>query len=566
MLLHGEVGRGKSMLLDLLADALPSRKKRRWHFNSFMLEIFRQLERLRVDRAQSSLDQEHSVLVLARDMIYSTPILFLDEFQLPDRAASKLLASFLTAFFHLGGVMVATSNRMPEELANAAGVEFYPEPKGVFGTFRGMLGMRKTAVQKAASSDFGTFLDVLKARCEVWEMEGEKDWRREDVEIHIDETVSAEISTEPSSSPIPFSSETIYEDQPNTASKATTPYYQTTSLSSLPPLPPDLPSSSTYQPLTLTIYSRPLSVPSQTPTGYTQWTFSQLCATNLGPADYITLASTYHTLILTNIPILTSTLKNEARRFITLLDALYESRCRLLILQAAAPISQLFFPVAPSSPPSPHTQPTASPLPSTPSDAITSESLSEIYQDRTSPFRPNISSYSPPSSSILASEDADFGPTYGRGRSAGASSGEPPQPQPGPDFTNPSLLTGQDELFAFRRAESRLWEMCGRRWWDGRPAGEVETWHRPVSPECRFWERTRMAEAKEGPRESQEGKREEGEGDEKRSLSPFRTLQEPPPRFGERHFWDLGLWGRRAGRWGKGVEGLGEEQGKGAKE
>ena len=112
LLLYGEVGTGKSMLVDMLADCLPSRKKRRWHFNTFMLEIFARLEQLRRSRLKSPLpytgggnqDEENSLLWLARDMISTSPILFLDEFQLPDRAASKILSNLFTAFFHLGGM------------------------------------------------------------------------------------------------------------------------------------------------------------------------------------------------------------------------------------------------------------------------------------------------------------------------------------------------------------------------------------------------------------------------------------------------------------------------------
>ena len=109
LLLYGEVGRGKSMLLDLLYSSLPSRKKRRWHFNTFMLDIFRRLEQERIFRLGSlghlAVDQEHVVLSLAKDTVDTSPIIFLDEFQMPDRASSRLLNGFMTAFFHLGGVL-----------------------------------------------------------------------------------------------------------------------------------------------------------------------------------------------------------------------------------------------------------------------------------------------------------------------------------------------------------------------------------------------------------------------------------------------------------------------------
>lgn len=64
-----------------------------------------------------NIETEYSLLVIAKDMVDKSPILFLDEFQLPDRAASKILANLLTSFFQLGGVLIASSNRMPDELA-----------------------------------------------------------------------------------------------------------------------------------------------------------------------------------------------------------------------------------------------------------------------------------------------------------------------------------------------------------------------------------------------------------------------------------------------------------------
>ena len=86
LMVHGEVGTGKSMLIDLFADCLPNRKKRRWHFNTFMLEAFSRLEQLRVARLARTqgggvVQDDHSLLWLARDLIEKSPILFLDEFQ-----------------------------------------------------------------------------------------------------------------------------------------------------------------------------------------------------------------------------------------------------------------------------------------------------------------------------------------------------------------------------------------------------------------------------------------------------------------------------------------------------
>lgn len=85
---------GKSMLIDLLANCLPSSKKRRWHFHTFMLETLGRLEELRQSRSgHPSGDSEYSLFWLAKNMIEKCPILFLDEFQLPDRTANKILSN-----------------------------------------------------------------------------------------------------------------------------------------------------------------------------------------------------------------------------------------------------------------------------------------------------------------------------------------------------------------------------------------------------------------------------------------------------------------------------------------
>lgn len=600
MLLYGEVGRGKSMLLDILYTSLPSRKKRRWHYNTFMLDVFRRIETARLERLElfedslSSLgtlfgrggprisEHEHVVLSLAKDTISDSPILFLDEFQMPDRTASKLITSFFTAFFHLGGVLVASSNRMPEELSKAAGIEFggqHQDPRRWGGSFGGgFFGLgwglsRASEGERAARTDFGKFVELLRARCEVWEMEGEKDWRREDDDGLMAGAGSAmdfdseEEIVRLEDEKLPIWTGTSLADSAQALSSDSPPHYHITlptsssTSSTTSPIQMDISTlnpSNTWIPRVLTIYARKLHLP-QTHGGILRSRFSSLCETYLGSADYISLCSHFHTLILTDVPVLTLAKKNEARRFITLLDALYEARCRLVI-EAEAPPDRLFFPETRMrvrtrqrdgdlESPLLYVGDGAGGDNTTSDDAITSEAFSEIYQDSTAPFRPNVSlysdsdpSYRSPATSmitrhLLADEDADFGPTYGNGRGHGISdSSVPPSPsassihsnRSGPDFTSTSALTGEDERFAYKRARSRLWEMCGRRWWDERlpmsrhekaqPAGvgsmdmrrdqeinahdysrekvtqeegeewDAPEWWRPLTHEGRFWE------------------------------------------------------------------------------
>jgi protein AFG1 len=182
MLLHGEVGTGKSMLVDLLADSLPNQKKRRWHFNTFMLETLARLEQLRRSRSDvgsAGGDSEHSLLWLARDMIDKSPILFLDEFQLPDRAAGKILSNLFPTFFQFVGVLIATSNRIPDELAKASGIDYAAPSRG--GLVRKGLSPLGNMSALPANNEYGRFVEVLKARCEIYNL-SRRDWRRREAE------------------------------------------------------------------------------------------------------------------------------------------------------------------------------------------------------------------------------------------------------------------------------------------------------------------------------------------------------------------------------------------------
>ena len=338
LLLSGSVGTGKSMLIDML---LPMKK--RWHYNAFMLDIFARLNR---DR-----DDEHILLKIAYELIEESPVLAIDEFQLSDPASARIMKGLLIYFWKMGGVLVATSNRMPEDLYS--------------GSFQ--------------ADQYRSFTELLNSRCVVHDMRSGRDFRRE---------VDAQLT-----------------------------HYHT-----------DLPAAQVAELMPvetsreLTIYSRKLTVPSQY-NMTAKFDFAWLCESDLGPADYITIASTYSTIIILSVPILTLRKKNEARRFISLIDALYESKCKLLIQAAALP-EGLFFPDGEVA----HT------------DSIAAEAFSETYYDTTAPNRPNVSAYT--------SQERPL-PSVDLAR----------------DFSRLNAFTGQDELFAFKRASSRLHELTSLHWW-----------------------------------------------------------------------------------------------------
>ncbi|USP76512.1 hypothetical protein yc1106_03786 [Curvularia clavata] len=600
LMLHGEVGTGKSMLIDLFQECLPNRKKRRWHFNTFMLDTISRLEQLRISRSlvagPGAPNDEYSLLLVARDLIEKSPILFLDEFQLPDRAASKILSNLMTSFFQLGGVLIATSNRMPEELAKAAGMEF---SRPVHHLSRLGWSISKPLYTRrddgaGQMGEFSAFLEVLRARCEIWEMEGKKDYRKlelEDADATAGRKDSVQVSASESLDAINLAATTTPDGDTSAAE-------ETTSAKTGAPLPKNYLIQPTtaetmiefgesfnslvehatrheypipWAPDTLTVYNRPLHVPAQY-NGVAFFTFSELCGAVLGPADYITLASTYHTFIVTDVPIMGLLMKSEARRLITLLDAMYEARCRLMITAAAGP-DKIFFPVRP-----PSLSGAAVDQETLDTDAVHPETYSEIYQDLNSPFRPNISSYDTGSSSIRLSDDALEDDPPNRMRRANSSYTDERRTTLGPgspDFANIGGLTGEDEKFAVKRAESRIYEMCSGKWWER--ADTIPDWWRPLPLENRHWESQRVASGLASAStadplarnnglppntkilseaEREQDRQREMEDMFKHGASPFRVHPDAPPKFSWTHAWGMVKWGKKAGAWGKGVEGL----------
>ena len=192
----------------------------------------------------------------------------------------------------------------------------------------------------------------------------------------------------------------------------------------------------------------------------------------------------HHTLILTNVPITIALQRNKARRFITLLDALYEARCKLLVTVEAGPDDTF----------SPEIQPRASTSPSscgfsssTSSSHVTStedpdatyaETFPEAYQDATAPFRPNVSSYEP---SLSADALENGPPNQARRPGSSCSTGEATATAPTLDARQPSPARTSASRTS---ARSRLWEMCGPWRW----ACEEPGWWRPLPLSQRRWE------------------------------------------------------------------------------
>lgn len=456
LFLSGEVGTGKSMLLDLLAEGLPTERKKRWHFNTFMLYTLAQLERYRSSHQHASDDKaEYSLLWMAKKLVDESPILFLDEFQLPDRAASKILSHLFITFFQLGGVLVASSNRVPEDLQKASGIDYSQEPR--YGIIRKLFGANKGSSELyGQGSDFAKLLEVLKARCDFWQMEGAQDWRRRDEIDGIPSRANNE----------PATSSGDAEDDPGKPVSQKRPQHYFVLGEEMQPwnqMLKDIASGNdaAWEPETMVVYGRRVHIPKHY-NGIVHWDFNELVA-SFGPADYITMASSFHTFIIDNVPCLTILEKNEARRFITLLDALYEAKCKLII-RAESPPDSLFFPKS-----SKLTKSNTGNSTEDPDDATYSETIAEVYQDQMAPFRPNVSYYDTKSATSQYDPDQDSDFVLELKKKV--------------DFGNTSAFTGEDERFAYKRAISRLWELCSARW-----HSRTGDWWQPLPLEARHWE------------------------------------------------------------------------------
>jgi len=271
---YGGVGRGKSLLMDLFYETSHVEKKRRIHFHAFMLEAHAFIHDWRQQHGENG-DASDPILPLARHIRDHTTLLCLDEFEVHDVADAMILARLFPLLFKRGVVAVMTSNRAPREL--------YPH------------GLQRDR--------FLTFVDLLEQKINVLELDSGKDYRLQKLKAmqHTYHVGTGEKSD--------HFLEQAFES---------------------------LSSGAKEQPHTLTVQGRAFTLP-RTSHNVAYASFDELCAKALGAADYLALAEEFHTLCLKGIPTLTPEKRNEARRFVMLIDALYDHGCKLICTAEAPP-------------------------------------------------------------------------------------------------------------------------------------------------------------------------------------------------------------------------------------
>jgi cell division protein ZapE len=270
--LYGPVGRGKSMLMDLFFATVTNPRKRRMHFHAFMLEVHDRIEEERREKTREPIAK------VAADIAGGAALLCLDEFQVDNIADAMILDRLFGALFDAGIVVVATSNRAPDELY--------------------LHGLHRDR--------FLPFVDLLKGKLEVLALDGGRDYRL------------ARIRGKP----------VYYHPLDDAAHRA------------LSELFGELSDGAPSEPASLIVKARPLAVP-RAARNLAWFGFADLCANPLGPADYLAIAERFAAVIVEGIPRLGPEQRNEARRFNTLVDTLYDART-LLIASAEVRPEELF--------------------------------------------------------------------------------------------------------------------------------------------------------------------------------------------------------------------------------
>ncbi|MEH6545039.1 MAG: cell division protein ZapE [Sneathiella sp.] len=263
--MYGDVGRGKSMLMDLFFDTVPGTHKRRVHFHAFMLEVHAFIHEWRQSETKSGDDP---IASLANSITGDFWLLCFDEFQVTDVADAMILGRLFEHLFQQGVVVVATSNRIPDDL--------YKD------------GLNREL--------FLPFIEMIKDQLDVLHLDGGTDYR-------LDRLAKNPVYFSPLNDVAAKEMDRLFEE---------------------------LTEGSVPHSTILTTQGRDLEV-KVCARNVARFDFEELCNRPLGASDYLTLVAHFHSILLSNVPQLSSARRNESKRFVTLVDILYEASANLVI-------------------------------------------------------------------------------------------------------------------------------------------------------------------------------------------------------------------------------------------
>ncbi|TXN24787.1 MULTISPECIES: cell division protein ZapE [Methylobacterium] len=269
--ISGSVGRGKTMLMDLFHEAAPA-PKRRIHFHGFMADAHERIHAHRQAVKAGQAKGDDPIPPVADALAAEATLLCFDEFTVTDIADAMLLGRLFAALFKRGVTVVATSNVEPDRLYEG--------------------GLNRAL--------FLPFIAELQERVAVLRLDSRTDFRLEKLGgssvYHLTGEGSANAALDE-------------------AFKALT-------------------GKAKGKPGSVRVKGREVPVPEEAG-GVARFSFEDLCARPLGASDYMALANTFHTLVVSDIPVMSPETRNEAKRFITLVDTLYDAHVKLIASAAA---------------------------------------------------------------------------------------------------------------------------------------------------------------------------------------------------------------------------------------
>jgi cell division protein ZapE len=270
----GSVGRGKTMLMDLFFEAAPTQRKRRSHFFAFMADVHAAIYAWRQADKLKKATGDDPITTVADSIAEQDFLLCFDEFHVTDITDAMILGRLFNALFERGVVIVATSNVEPDDLY-------------------------KDGLNRAL---FVPFIGLIKSRLEVVELVARTDFRREKLQGR----------------------KTFYVPPDEQAAAALTGAFEA------------LTGVERGAPMALHVLGRALAVPEAH--GHVgRFSFSDLCEAPLGPADYLCIARYFHTLVIDDIPVIPAGRRDVVKRFITLIDTLYDQHVKLIASARAEP-------------------------------------------------------------------------------------------------------------------------------------------------------------------------------------------------------------------------------------
>lgn len=272
--IHGGVGRGKTMLMDLFFKAVPVSRKRRAHFNDFMADVHDRIARHRAALKAGTVKGDDPIPPVAAAIAGESWLICFDEFAVTDIADAMILSRLFSALFAHGVTLVATSNVAPRDL--------YRD-----GLNRGL---------------FLPFIDVLERHADVATLDHDTDYRLKKLD-------RLKVYVTPLG---PAAESAMNQDWEMLCDGA-----------------PEVP-------VTIELKGRKI-VAERAAGAAARFSFAQLCEQPLGARDYIALAERFTTLMVENVPVMEQKDRNAAKRFILLIDTLYDRHTRLIVSAAAEP-------------------------------------------------------------------------------------------------------------------------------------------------------------------------------------------------------------------------------------